>query len=86
MKQSNPNEGRAVRRIILSASALAISAIAAGEPLGQLFAPGGHRRRWSGTIASLCNPKPNSIDRMAARRPVRPNSARFAEGQTQTRR
>ena len=55
MKQSNPNEGRAVRRIILSvASALAISAIAAGEPLGHLFAPGGHRRRWSGTIASWC--------------------------------
>jgi hypothetical protein len=40
MKQSNPNEGRAVRRIILSASALAISAIAAGEQLGQLFCAG----------------------------------------------
>jgi len=61
MMRSNPNEGRAVRRIILSASALAISAIAAGEPLDQLFAPGGHRRRWSGTIASLCNPRKLSI-------------------------
>ncbi len=62
MEQSNPNEGRAVRRIILSvASALAISAIAAGEPLGHLFAPGGHRRRWSGTIASLCNPRKLSM-------------------------
>ena len=61
MKRRNPNEGRAVRRITLSASALAISAIAAGEPLGQFFAPGGHRRRWSGTIASLWNPRKLSM-------------------------
>jgi hypothetical protein len=61
MKQSNPNEGRAVRRFILSVPALAISAIAASEPLGHLFAPGGHRRRWSGTIASFCNPRKLSM-------------------------
>ena len=31
------------------------------EPLGHLIAPGGHRRHWSGTVVSLCNPRKLSM-------------------------